>query len=97
MYMFWKKITDFIQFAFRETILLNEKLLIIGVESKSPNVTNINKILIYAQYAIYKQYMMHLFQGHLYNSLKIWISFRNEILLDNVSEIVTNMMKSFTW
>ena len=65
-----------------------------GTEFNYPNAANINTVLIYAQYAIYKTYMLNYFQGKTYSSYAIWNTFKNELLLDNISDI-SNTLKTF--
>jgi len=92
--LFWKRIIKYVQTYFNKKLLLNEKLLIMGTEFNYPNAANINTVLIYAQYAIYKTYMLNYFQGKTYSSYAIWNTFKNEILLDNISDI-SNTLKTF--
>ena len=57
--LFWKRVIDYTHSNFNsETLLLNERLLIVGIEFNHPNAIDINiyDINIYAQYAIYKMY-----------------------------------------
>ena len=61
--LFWKRIIEFTQMNFNETLLLNEKLLVTGTDTNHPNTLNVNIIVVYAQYAIYKMYMLNYFQG----------------------------------
>ena len=50
--LFWKRVIDYTHSNFNETLLLNERLLIVGIEFNHPNATDINiyDINIFAQY-----------------------------------------------
>ena len=93
--LFWKRLLEYVQIYFDEKLLLIEKLLIVGSEFNNPNAVNINTILVYAQYAIYKTYMLNYFQGKAYNSYAIWNMFKNELLLDKVCDSISSSLKTF--
>ena len=92
---FWKRIYRFISTQFHHTLLINEKLLIVGVASNCQNASFINTVLAYAQYSIYKTYMLNYFKGQLYNSFVIWHTLKNELLLDKVSHVLSNALRNY--
>ena len=83
--LFWKKVAELIYVNFNVKIVLNEKLLIIGLDFNLPNAIHINIIVSYAQYVIYKMYMLNYFQGKTYNANILWHVLKNELVLDNAS------------
>ena len=90
--LFWKRIVELIELNFKEKIILNEELLIAGFDFKHANGADINTIVAYAQYAIYLMYMLNYFQGKPYNSFFIWHVFKYELLLDNISDVVSGAL-----
>ena len=93
--LFWKRVTEYIYSCFNEILLLNEKVLIIGNKFNQLNATDVNIVLTYAQYAIYKMYMLNYFQEKTYNSYTIWNCFKNELLLDKASCVISDTLKTF--
>ena len=91
--LFWKRVIELIQNNFNETVSLDEELLITGINTDH-NTLNINTIVVYAQYAIYKMYMINHFQGRTYNCHSIWSTFKTELLLDNPSYVISNIVKT---
>ena len=65
------------------SLLLNEKLLIVGIRFYHRNATDINTVLTYAQYSIYKMYMLNY---HDY-SYTIWNLFKNVLLFDKRPDV----------
>ena len=91
--LFWKRVIELIRNNFNETVSLDEELLITGINTDH-NTLNINTIVVYAQYAIYKMYMINHFQGRTYNCHSIWSTFKTELLLDNPSYVISNIVKT---
>ena len=54
---------ELINLNFKEEIILNEELLIVGFDFKHANAADINTIVAHAQYAISLMYMLNYFQG----------------------------------
>ena len=94
--LFWKRIVEFISSNFKEKVILNEKLLIVGFDFKHSNAADINIIIAYAQYAIYLMYMLNYFQGKTYNSYFIWHLFKYELLLDDISDVISKALQTYT-
>ena len=92
--LFWARIVHYVHSYFDERLLLNEKLLLIG-SGTHKNSRNIDVILAYAQYAIYKTYMLNYFQGKVFNSFKIWNTLKQELIYDNVSHEISNSLKMY--
>ena len=90
---FWKRVIGLIQDNFNETVIFDEKLLITGIDINH-DMLNVNTIVVYAQYAIYKMYMINYFQRKTYNCHSIWYTFKNELILDNPSCVISSIVKT---
>ena len=76
---FWIKVSEFLQSSFRTNLLINKKVLFIGHQIQDKNFSLINMIIIFAQFAIYKSYIMYKLHGKPFHVLSIWQVFKYEI------------------
>ena len=77
---FWKKLCDLLYMMFKLKILVDEKTLLIGHQIHDKKFMLMNLVIVYAQYAIYKAYILYKMQGKPFHVLSIWLEFKNELL-----------------
>ena len=77
---FWVKVIDFVHLMFKIKIPIDEKTLLIGYHINDKKFTVINLIIVVAQYAVYKSYIMYKMHNKSFHVISIWNVFKNEIL-----------------
>ena len=77
---FWKRIHHLVITLFKTNILIDEELMIIGLNTDDSDFMLINVLIIYAQYAIYKVYILNHYRSKSFNSHSIWMTFKNDFM-----------------
>merc|ERR1712002_670659 len=77
---FWTKVNHFVWSMLNVRIPIEEKTLVIGYLIHDKKFTLANMIFVFAQYAIYKSYIMYEMQRKYFHSVSIWREFKNELL-----------------
>ena len=72
---FWIKVNDFMQSMLKVRLPIEEKTLIIGYLIQNKKFKLANMIFIFAQYAIYKSYVMFKMNKKSFHSVSIWREF----------------------
>ena len=76
--LFWQRISSVIRNWFKTEFLIEEKNIVTGYKISDPKFTLINLLLVYAQYAIYKAYILNQFKNKPFHSLFVWLIFKND-------------------
>ena len=75
---FWKRIHRLVLNLFKKDISIDDQLIVIGIKTDNSEYMLINVLIIYAQYAIYKVYILNSFKSKTLNSHSIWMTFKND-------------------
>ena len=62
--VFWKRIHSLVLNLFKHDISIDEQLIVIGINTDDSEFMLINVLIIYAQYAIYKIYILNTHLSH---------------------------------
>ena len=77
---FWTKVCHLIYKMFKIRIHIDERTIYIGYKIDEKKFSLLNLLIIFAQYAIYKAYMLYKMQRKPFNEFFIWSVFKDEIL-----------------
>ena len=75
---FWRKIHRLIISLFKQDIVIDEKVMLIGIRPDDSKYMLINVLISFAQFAIYKIYILNIFKGKSLNSQTVWMAFKND-------------------
>ena len=75
---FWKRIHRLVLNLFKKDIPIDDQLIVIGIKTDNSEFMLINVLIIYAQYVIYKVYILNNFRSKSFNSHSIWMTFKND-------------------
>ena len=76
--LFWQKLSYFIKSQFNVNIQINEKTLLIGHDVENENMAFLNVILVFAQYTIYRVYMLVHFTFKKFSYFSLLSDFKRE-------------------
>ena len=78
--VFWQKIHHLVTNLFQKDIELGEKIILIGFNIEDPEFLLMNVLIVYAQYAIYKVYILNHLRSKSFNSHSIWMTFKSDFM-----------------
>ena len=95
--VFWQKIHHLVTNLFQKDIELGEKIILIGFNIEDPEFLLMNVLIVYAQYAIYKVYILNYLRSKSFNSHSIWMTFKSDFMFyvnwqyKNQEQLISNI------
>ena len=93
VYSFWQKVRYLICTQFNININIDEKMLLIGCDVENGDMILLNIILIFAQFTIYRVYMLCKFTSKQFNSFSLTSEFKRELVINLKFLEKNNMIK----
>ena len=93
--LYWKKITDIIYMLFHIDIAVDERIILTGYDVSDKNLILPNLMLIFAQYTIYRLYIISNYTTKVTNVYKLLAEFKRELII-NLKFLVKMKLIDFT-
>ena len=93
--LYWKKITDIIYMLFPIDIAVDERIILTGYDVSDKSLILPNLMLIFAQYTIYRLYIISNYTTKVTNVYKLLAEFKRELII-NLKFLVKMKLIDFT-
>ena len=80
--LFWQKLSYFIGSQLNENIEIDEKVLLLGYDIENKDLTLLNVILIFAQFTIYRLYILCQFTSKQFNCVSLLAEFKRDLFVN---------------